>query len=118
MRRIVVADNDSEIVDLVVSDLEAEGHQVVGRATQGNEAYRLCDELRPDVLVIDYRMPPGPTGLEIATQVRASLPGIAVVIYTNYRRADIRVEAARIGARYQIKGNIRALRRVVAEAEP
>jgi CheY-like chemotaxis protein len=115
MRRIVVVDNDPEIIELLVADLRAEGHDVVATATGGDDGYRLCTELRPDVLVIDFRMPPGPTGLEIAARVRAELPEITVVIYTNYRQGDLRAQAERIGARYQMKGNIRALRRLVAE---
>jgi CheY-like chemotaxis protein len=116
-RRVVVADNDPEITDLLMVDLQAEGHQVVGSAPGGEEAYRLCVEHRPDVLVIDYRMPPGPNGLEIAARVRSELPEIGVVLYTNYRGADIREEATRLGATYQMKGNIRALRRLVAEVK-
>jgi CheY-like chemotaxis protein len=116
MRRVVVVDNDPEIIELLVADLQAEGHQVVATGADGHDAYRLCIEHRPDVLVVDYRMPPGPTGLEIARRLRAEVPDVAVVLYTNYRQADIRVESTRIGIRYQMKGNIRALRRLVAEA--
>lgn len=117
VRRIVVADNDPEVTDLLVSDLQAEGHDVVGIATGGERALELCLEQRPDVLVIDYRMPPGPNGIEIAARLRESAPEVVVVIYTNYRQADIRVDAERLGARFLMKGNIRALRRVVVEAE-
>ena len=72
-------------------------------------------EHRPDVLVIDYRMPPGPNGLAIATRLREAVPGTAVVIYTNYRKVDIRRDAERIGAHFLLKGNIRALRRAVGD---
>ena len=115
-RRIVVADNDPEITDLLVVDLLAEGHEVVGTAPGGEQALELCRSHKPDVLVIDYRMPPGPNGLVIAARVRTELPDIAVILYTNYRGDDIRQEAARIGAKYQMKGNIRALRRLVADS--
>jgi DNA-binding NarL/FixJ family response regulator len=114
-RRVVVADNDPEVTDLLMVDLQAAGHQVVGRAGGGEDAYALCVAHRPDVLVIDYRMPPGPNGLEIAARVRAELPEVVVILYTNYRGADIRAEADRLGARYQMKGNIRALRRLVGD---
>ncbi|MEY2475392.1 MAG: hypothetical protein QOG87_707 [Actinomycetota bacterium] len=114
-RRIVVADNDPEFTDLLTVDLQAEGHRVVASAAGGEDAYRLCVQHQPDVLVIDYRMPPGPTGLEIAARVRDELPDVGIVLYTNYRAADIRDEADRLGVRYQLKGNIRALRRLVAE---
>jgi CheY-like chemotaxis protein len=114
-RRIVVADNDPEITDLLSVDLRAEGHEVVGTASGGEDAYRLCTEHRPDVLIVDYRMPPGPNGLDTAKRVRAELPDVAVIIYTNYRQADLKAQAERLGVRYQLKGNIRALRRLVAE---
>jgi CheY-like chemotaxis protein len=114
-RRVVVADNDPEITDLLLVDLQASGHDVVGRANGGEDAYRLCLELKPDVLVIDYRMPPGPNGLEIAARVRAELPALSVILYTNYRGNDLRGAAERLGAKYQMKGNIRALRRLVGE---
>jgi CheY-like chemotaxis protein len=112
-RRIVVADNDPEIIDLLVDDLRAEGHDVVATATQGDVALQLCLEHHPDVLVIDFRMPPGPNGIETATQVREQTPDVAVVLYTNYRAPDIRTNAERIGATYLLKGNLRALRRAV-----
>ena len=114
-RRVVVADNDPEITDLLLVDLQASGHTVVASASGGEAAYELCLAHRPDVLVIDYRMPPGPNGLEIAARIRAELPDTAVILYTNYRGADIRTEAERLGIGYQIKGNIRALRRLVGE---
>ncbi len=43
-RRIVVADNDPGITDLLLVDLQAEGHGVVASASEGEEAYRLCVE--------------------------------------------------------------------------
>ena len=112
----MVADNDPEITDLLIVDLEAEGHLVVGSAPGGEQAFELCMKHKPDVLVIDYRMPPGPNGLVIAERMRTELPEVAVILYTNYRGDDIRQEAARLGAQYQMKGNIRALRRLVAGA--
>jgi CheY-like chemotaxis protein len=111
--RIVIADNDPDILDLLVADLKAEGHEVVGTASGGEEAISLCADLVPDVLVTDYRMPPGPNGLAVARELRGRLPQVRVVLYTNYRQTDIRQEAEALGARFLLKGNIRALRRAV-----
>ena len=111
--RVVIADNDPDILDLLHADLSAEGHDVVGTAADGEEAVRLCDELAPDVLVTDYRMPPGPNGLAVARQLRETHPDVRVILYTNYRKADIRLEAETLGAQFLLKGNIRALRRAV-----
>lgn len=113
--RIVIADNDPDILDLLVADLSAEGHEVVATATGGEDAVRLCAELTPDVLVTDFRMPPGPSGLEVTRELRERQPDVRVVLYTNYRRSDIREQAEAMGARFLLKGNIRALRRAVAD---
>jgi CheY-like chemotaxis protein len=111
----VIADNDPEVLDLLASDLWAAGHEVVGSAPGGDEALALCVEFQPDVLVVDYRMPPGPNGLETAARLREIQPDTHIILYTNYRKPDIRREAKRLGVVHLLKGNIRALRRAVAD---
>jgi CheY-like chemotaxis protein len=117
-RRLVVADNDPEIIDLLVTDMRAEGHEIVGTAEGGEEALRLCAEHRPDILVVDFRMPPGPNGIEVARRLREVSPTTAVILYTNYRGVDLKSGAAALGAQFLLKGNIRALRRAVHAAQP
>ena len=112
MARILVADNDPDALDLAVLDLRLEGHTVVG-APDGNTALALIDEFRPDVVVLDHRMPPGPTGLAVAIRLRAERPDLRVVIYSNYQRVELRAQAARIGVPFLAKGNLRALRAAV-----
>lgn len=113
MTRIVVADNDPDALDLVVLDLRLEGHDVLGAVTQGDAAIALCQALRPDVLVVDYRMPPGPNGLDVVRAVR-EIPGLRVVVYSNYHDQRLRDTAAGLGATYLAKGQLSALRKVVA----
>lgn len=113
--RIVVVDNDLDALDLLVLDLSLEGHQVVGTATGGEAAISLCRELHPDVLVVDYRMPPGPNGLDVIRALR-DLPGLRVVLYSNYADLRLRTQAARLGATYLRKGELAALRRAVTAA--
>jgi CheY-like chemotaxis protein len=103
--RLVLVDNDDEALDLAVLDLGLEGHEVVGIARSGEEAVQLCDELRPEVLVVDYRMPPGIDGLEVARRV---------VVYSNYGAADLRAEAAGLGVIWLGKGNLDGLRAAVS----
>jgi CheY-like chemotaxis protein len=111
--RVVVADNDQDALDLVVLDLTLEKHTVVGTATQGRDAVALCESLRPDVLVVDYRMPPGPNGIEVLRAVR-DIPGLRVVVYSNYSDSRLRAQAARLGGTYLQKGQLSALRRALA----
>ncbi len=113
-RRIVVVDNDPDALELVGLDLALEGHEIVGSALDGVTALELVDELRPDVLVVDHRMPPGPWGIEVAERVRREHPEICVVLYSNYQSADLIARSRALGARFVPKGNLRTLRRAVA----
>jgi CheY-like chemotaxis protein len=112
--RVVVVDNDQAALDLVVTDLRLEGHQVVGTALDGATGFDICRELRPDVVVPDHRMPPGPHGLEVAQRLATDVPDVRVIVFTNYQDPAL-VEGIRAaGAVYMPKGNLRALRRAVA----
>ncbi len=62
---------------------KARGLAVVGEARDGEEAVRLAEALRPDVLVMDVRMP-RLTGLEATRRVKASHPEVRVLILSAY----------------------------------
>lgn len=72
--RLVIADNDLAALDLAVTDLTLEGHEVVATATDGDSAMAACLTARPDVVVLDHRMPPGPHGLDVAARLRVEAP--------------------------------------------
>ena len=117
VRRVVVADNDPDALDLVCTDLRLEGHDIVGWAEDGETALELCRVLDPDVLVVDYRMPPGPNGAEVARRVQKDMPAVTVVVFTNYDTAVVARAVRRAGARLVRKGELDALRRAVADGE-
>ena len=114
-RRVVVADNDPDALDLACTDLRLEGHEIVGWATDGETALALCRELEPDVLVVDYRMPPGPDGAEVARRMRRDMPAVSVVVFTNYDNPEVTRAVRRAGARLVPKGELAALRRAVVD---
>ena len=117
--RVVVVDNDQAALDLVVTDLRLEGHDVVGTALDGATALDLCCDLRPDVAVVDHRMPPGPHGLEVARRLAADAPEVRVIVFTNYQDPQLVADIRATGAQYMPKGNLRALRRaVVGDVRP
>ena len=111
--RVVVVDNDPAALDLAVTDLGLEGHDIVGTGLDGSDALRLCEEMHPDVLVVDHRMPPGPWGIDVAAVVRRNHPDVRVVLYSNYQDVDLVAAASRLGVTFLPKGNLRALRRAV-----
>ena len=115
-RRVVVVDNDPGALELVVTDLRLEGHDVVASCLDGTSALQACRSLRPEVLVLDHRMPPGPHGLEVARRLADEAPELRVIVFTNYQDPDLVAQIRATGATYLPKGNLRALRRTVAEA--
>ena len=115
--RLVVVDNDPDALELALTDLRLEGHDIVGSGLDGTSALEMCLRLRPDVAVIDHRMPPGPHGLEVAQVLACEAPEIRVIVFTNYQDRSL-IDAVRAaGATYLPKGNLRLLRRAVLSGE-
>src|SRR3954471_15919756 len=112
MARILVADNDPDALDLALLDLGLEGHTVRG-AVDGETAFAAVADFRPDVVVLDYRMPPGPNGLQVATRLQQAHPHLQLVIYSNYQDVDLVRQAAELGIPFLPKGNLRTLRAAV-----
>jgi CheY-like chemotaxis protein len=114
--RVVVVDNDPAALELVVTDLRLEGHEIVAACLDGTSAIDACASLRPDVVVLDHRMPPGPHGLEVARRLADDAPDLRVIVFTNYQDPALIEQIRATGATYLPKGNIRSLRRAVADA--
>jgi CheY-like chemotaxis protein len=76
--RIVVVDDNVDLVDSLISVLEHLGHDAVG-ATGGAEGVRLIEERRPDVALVDVGMP-GMSGFDVAAQIRRRPWGRATVL--------------------------------------
>jgi DNA-binding NarL/FixJ family response regulator len=71
--------------------------EVVGTAADGEEALALAGELRPDVILMDLRMP-RVDGVEATRRLRASHPEIKVVVLTTYADDRSVIDALRAGA--------------------
>ncbi|MGB9723969.1 MAG: response regulator [Chloroflexia bacterium] len=76
----------------------AGGIEVVGEAEDGREAVRLAEELKPDVILMDIRMP-GLDGVEATRLIAARVPSARVIILTMYRQDQYVFEAIKAGAR-------------------
>lgn len=111
--RIVLVDNDPMALEVIELDLRLEGHEIVGTACAGDEAVQLIVEVAPDVAVLDYRMPPGIDGLEVARRVRRRAPQVRMVFYSSHIRSELLDEADRLSVPYLRKGDLSSLRRAV-----
>jgi DNA-binding NarL/FixJ family response regulator len=80
--RVVVADDDVLLREGIASLLERAGYLLVGQAGDGSELLRLAREHRPDLVIVDIRMPPtrSTEGLEAAAVIREELPETAILI--------------------------------------
>ena len=84
--RVVVADDQTLMREGVARLLEDAGLEVVGRAADGEDLLRKVRAHRPDVAVVDIRMPPTHVdeGLTAAATIRAELPGTGVLVLSQY----------------------------------
>lgn len=84
--RVVVADDSTLLREGVVRLLEEAGIEVVGQAGDGEELLRKVRAHKPDVALVDVRMPPTHTdeGLRAAREIRAELPEVAVLVLSQY----------------------------------
>jgi two-component system response regulator DevR len=91
--------DDHELVRRGVADLldEDPGLQVVGQAGTVSEALAVVPALRPDVAVLDLRLPDG-TGIELCRALKARLPGLHCLILTSFSDEQAMVDAAAAGA--------------------
>jgi two-component system, NarL family, response regulator YdfI len=97
--RILVADDHLIIRQGLRLILETqEGFEMVGEAADGAEAINLCDELKPDVVLMDLRMP-GMDGLTAIEQLRSKHAEIAVVILTTFNEDELMMRGLRLGAK-------------------
>jgi len=89
---VALADDDVLLREGLAGLLERAGFQIVGQSGTAWELIELVRELRPDLVIVDIRMPPTHTseGLDAAASIRAEFPETAIVVLT----AHVQVERA------------------------
>ncbi|MGD8624136.1 MAG: response regulator [Anaerolineae bacterium] len=114
--RILIADDDALVVEAIQETLEAIGYVVAGKVADGDQAVEATQALRPDVVLMDIKMPKM-DGLTAARQIQDCCP-TPVVLLTAFESQDL-VELATeagVGA-YLIKPpQAREMRRAIAIA--
>ena len=98
MTRTLIVDDEEDMRFLVRTVIEAanNGLTVAGEAADGASAIERCRADRPEIVVLDYRMP-GMTGLEAAEQILAECPGQRIILFSAYLDPETTAEAARVG---------------------
>jgi DNA-binding NarL/FixJ family response regulator len=99
--RVVLADDDVLLREGLVGLLERSGFDVVGQCGTPFELIDLVRELRPDLAIIDIRMPPTHTseGLDAAASIREEVPETAIVVLTAHVQLERATELLASGER-------------------
>jgi DNA-binding NarL/FixJ family response regulator len=101
---VVIVDDHQAIRDALRDALEDEGATVVGEADNGPAGVELAVRLRPDVVLMDLRLP-GISGLEATHQIKQRQPAVQVLILTAYDDPALDREAKAMGAyAFLVKG--------------
>ena len=108
--RVVIAEDDVLLREGVASVLERSGYEVVGQAGDGVEFLTLVRAHRPDLVVLDIRMPPAhrTEGLEAARAVRREFPGTAILLLSAHVEVEQAMELLAGGQRsgYLLKSRV------------
>ena len=99
MIRVLIVDDHMVVRAGLRAILEAESEfQQIGEASNGSEAVELVRETKPDVVLMDLRMP-GMGGIETIRHIKSQNPKVQVVILTTYDDDDLIVRGLQAGAR-------------------
>jgi DNA-binding NarL/FixJ family response regulator len=101
--------DDHEIVRRGVHDLlEAEADiEVIGEASSADQALARGPALRPDVAVLDIRLPDG-DGITVCRELRSAMPDLACLMLTSFDDDDALLDAIMAGAAGYVLKQIRA----------
>jgi DNA-binding NarL/FixJ family response regulator len=96
LRTLLIVD-DSRSFRAAARSLLEESFRVVGEAVSGEQAVEMAVRLRPDVIVMDVRLP-GIDGLEATRRITSSIPGTTVVLVSTQDRDALGAEPGNCGA--------------------
>ncbi len=98
MFKVVIADDEKKVIQLMqkLIDWEGAGYEIVGTANDGLTAISLVEELQPDLLVTDIRMP-GCSGIELLKQAKEIKPDLLCIVVSGYREFEYAQSALKYG---------------------
>lgn len=111
--RILIVDDDQTVCSLFSLDCETRDIDVyVNGAATGDDAITAIERLRPQVLVLDLRMPKG-DGFHVLEHLKSIGSTMPVVVVTNYKNEEYQRRCTEYGVRDYIIKHEQPMRRIV-----
>ena len=98
MARILIADDAMFMRSILKNIFTKNGHEVVGEAASGREAYELYKELKPDVMTMDITMP-DVDGIEAVQKIKGEFPDANIIMCSAMGQDYLVLNALKAGAR-------------------
>ena len=95
--RVLIADDHPLIIEGLVAAFKRLGLRVIRPVEKAAEVIDKYLQAQPDVLVLDVRFGPGPTGLDVARELIAREPKARIVFYSQFDQNEVIREAYRLG---------------------
>jgi DNA-binding NarL/FixJ family response regulator len=116
MTKILIADDHESMRTALRATMKMHPHwEICGEATDGREAVAKATELRPDVVVLDFKMPLA-NGLKAGSEIGMSMPTVPILMYTLYKTRALEIAAKMVGIR-QVVGKEDGANRLLGAIE-
>jgi DNA-binding NarL/FixJ family response regulator len=102
--RVLIAEDESELLEALRDMIESKGYEVVAATTQGGEAVDIAHATKPDLALLDYRLP-GVDGVAITRAIKATSPNTQIIMFTAYDEMSLSIDATQAGVfAFLVKG--------------
>ncbi|WP_322751327.1 MULTISPECIES: response regulator transcription factor [unclassified Frankia] len=124
--RLIIAEDQSLLRELLADRFSKSGHQVTGQAADAAEAIRLVVDNPPDLVVLDVEMPrraglavAEDAGIDAARRIRAQYPDVGILVLSGYGGLHLVEEIVVLGAGvgYQLKDRVQDMPSLIRTAE-
>ncbi|HEX2306551.1 MAG TPA: response regulator [Nitrososphaeraceae archaeon] len=107
---IMIIEDEQDILLLYKDYLLSKGHKIVATSTTANEIMSDYDRIRPDVALIDYKLPNDKNGIDAAIQILDKYPSAAILIVTAYETVKKEIAKNSIFGNKRVEVLIKPLR--------
>ncbi len=98
MKRLVIIEDQTAIREMLIEILRLDpNYQFVGEAGEGQQAVQLCIDVKPDIVVLDAKLP-GLNGVDILRRLNKRMPNLRVLVFSGHENPVLVREMIEAGA--------------------